>query len=232
MPVISEEEWWDGFHGQANYSTFCDWYVPNEAVLELIRSVSNTATTTNTTTEAQEEEAKGGVSVLHIGCGTSELSVLLAAEASVSQVVNVDFSEIVINGMTQKCGSDLKTLNYSFLRADICEGVGDYTDNSFQVILDKGTLDCVALVGSEGEFTRGKQMMTTVSRLLNDNGGICILISVHGPDTRLPLLDVPEYRWTVDYIALPFSPPESPEEPVTHCYVLKKQPQQPPQQPQ
>lgn len=68
---------------------------------------------------------------------------------------------------------------------DITEPLEILDSDSFALILDKGTLDCITCADSFGAKT--KQMLENIHRILAP-GGCYICVSYGRPETRLPYL--------------------------------------------
>ena len=73
-----------------------------------------------------------------VGCGNSELSEQLY-DVGYQDIVNIDISEVVIKQMKERNAS--RRPRMSFLKMDMTQM--EFPDASFQVVLDKGTLDAV-----------------------------------------------------------------------------------------
>ena len=99
---------------------------------------------------------------LDVGCGTSHLGRDLVDEGF-QKVVCLDFSEVVINKLKEKRKGEH---NLEFHCADVAKM--RLPRKSFDVVFDKGTLDCV-LSGSEGQ-KNGKKAILEISRVLKMNG--------------------------------------------------------------
>ncbi|CAG8796433.1 14507_t:CDS:2, partial [Racocetra persica] len=84
-----------------------------------------------------------GVSILMLGCGNSTLSEDMY-DAGYHNITNVDFSEIVIENMRNRC---IDKVGMSWLVMDIRDLT--FPEETFDVIIDKGTMD--ALMGDEGD---------------------------------------------------------------------------------
>jgi hypothetical protein len=70
-----------------------------------------------------------------IGCGNSKLSESIY-DVGLKNIVNIDLSEVVINQMNQK---NRHRTGMKFLKMDMLSM--DFEDASFDVVVDKGTLD-------------------------------------------------------------------------------------------
>eukprot|EP00953_Heterococcus_sp_UTEX-ZZ885_P023120 12728-Heterococcus_DN1.PRE.2 len=118
--------------------------------------------------------------ILMVGAGNSRLSEDMYDDGFTS-LTNIDASRVCID----------QRMNASAL---------EYPDETFDVALDKGTLDSV-LCG-EGSAANVAKMCMEVSRVLKPSG-VYFVISYGVPDTRLQYLQVDDYSWTVTTLTLP-----------------------------
>ena len=111
--------------------------------------------------------------VLMAGCGNSRLSEDLY-DAGFNSIENVDISAVVIRQMTDRNKS--KRPNMHFLQMDLLKM--SYTDNTFDSVIDKGTLD--AIMTDDSSETAGKvaTMVAEIRRVLKNSGRyICISLA-------------------------------------------------------
>ncbi|XP_063483414.1 eEF1A lysine and N-terminal methyltransferase isoform X4 [Symphalangus syndactylus] len=99
--------------------------------------------------------------VLVIGCGNSELSEQLY-DVGYRDIVNIDISEVVIKQM-KECNATRRP-QMSFLKMDMTQM--EFPDASFQVVLDKGTLDAVLTDEEEKTLQQVDRMLAEVGRVL------------------------------------------------------------------
>ncbi|XP_047377763.1 eEF1A lysine and N-terminal methyltransferase isoform X2 [Sciurus carolinensis] len=99
--------------------------------------------------------------VLVIGCGNSELSEQLY-DVGYQDIVNIDISEAVIKQMKERNAS--RRPQMSFLKMDMTQM--EFPDASFQVVLDKGTLDAVLTDEEEKTLQQVDRMLAEVGRVL------------------------------------------------------------------
>ncbi|XP_077757798.1 eEF1A lysine and N-terminal methyltransferase isoform X4 [Canis aureus] len=99
--------------------------------------------------------------VLVIGCGNSELSEQLY-DVGYQDIVNIDISEVVIKQMKERNAS--RRPQMSFLKMDMTQM--EFPDASFQVVLDKGTLDAVLMDEEEKTLQQVDRMLAEVGRVL------------------------------------------------------------------
>jgi hypothetical protein len=128
----------------------------------------------------------------------------------------MDFSPAVIDAMTRahtstRPGLVFRTMDVRALK---------YESESFDVIIDKGTFDCVVL--SADKSVAVNEMLSELERVLRSDGGQLFLFSLYGPNTRMPYLTNSKYNWSVEYRAINASPYELPDEQHTHLYFITK----------
>lgn len=109
-------------------------------------------------------------------------------------IANIDISGVVIEQMT-KHYSD--TPNMSWQQMNVC--ALDFSDDSFDAIIDKGTIDCV-LCG-EHAIAATNSMLSEAWRVLKPNG-YYVGISYGTPDSRLPLFAQEECDWKVSHYSV------------------------------
>ncbi|XP_027724399.1 methyltransferase-like protein 13 [Vombatus ursinus] len=111
--------------------------------------------------------------VLVVGCGNSELSEQLY-DVGYQDIVNIDISEVVIKQMKERNGS--RRPQMSFLQMDMTKM--EFPDASFQVVLDKGTLDAVLTDEEEKTLEKVDRMLAEVGRVLQVGGRyLCISLA-------------------------------------------------------
>ncbi|KAM7055274.1 eEF1A lysine and N-terminal methyltransferase isoform 2-T2 [Molossus nigricans] len=99
--------------------------------------------------------------VLVIGCGNSELSEQLY-DVGYQDIMNIDISEVVIKQMKERNAN--RRPQMSFLKMDMTQM--EFPDASFQVVLDKGTLDAVLTDEEERTLQQVDRMLAEVGRVL------------------------------------------------------------------
>ena len=131
-----------------------------------------------------------------------------------------------------------------------------FPNESFDLIIDKGTFDCVVLdqkrkplpstkktpasdTKEEGKLdvsanggahealgdVHGSvhEMLMELSRVMKQSCKF-YLFSLFPPEQRMPHLDQPDlYHWRVQYLPIPFTPLELPDQKHTHLYLITKQ---------
>ena len=115
-------------------------------------------------------------SILMLGCGNSNVSYDMMKDGY-TNIVNMDFSRVVIYQMQHKY-PQMKWEQMNALHMS-------YPDNTFQIVIDKGTLDCIFCnSGVDGIRKQVKAYCDEIERVLQDNG-LWIVISQEGPESRL-----------------------------------------------
>eukprot|EP00977_Amphora_coffeiformis_P029596 scaffold41762_cov191-Amphora_coffeaeformis.AAC.1 len=143
---------------------------------------------------------KEDVRVLHVGCGSSVLGEFLVENFSnVAQVVNVDNDKQIVQAMQnrwtkyccQRRYDEKKKERMKFIPLDLCQESIPEMDGSFDLVLDKSTLDCL-LCSEKGASC----LISETHRLLDPKDGVYLLISFHHIEMLLPLLqDCPGTDW-------------------------------------
>jgi SAM-dependent methyltransferase len=141
--------------------------------------------------------------VLHVGSGSSVLGEYLLEEPTynVGEVVNADINGDTIRQMKERWEASLRRRESSpaglltFLEVDLCSEPLNYPSHSFDMVLDKSTLDCTLC---SDDASAG--LLTEIYRLLKPEGGVYLLISFNHIDLLLPLLqDCPGVDWEVTH---------------------------------
>ena len=129
--------------------------------------------------------------VLMAGCGNSRLSEDLY-DAGFMNIDNVDISAVVIRQMTDRNKS--KRPNMQFLQMDLLKM--NFADNSFDCVIDKGTLDAIMTDDTANTIEKVTTMIAEIRRVLKNNGRyICVTLAQgHIVDF---LVDTFAARWLV-----------------------------------
>ncbi|KAL6073733.1 Endothelin-converting enzyme 2 [Balamuthia mandrillaris] len=136
--------------------------------------------------------------ILHLGCGNSSLSEDMYKEGY-KKITNVDFSSVVIQQMKERYEATMPEMQWHVM--DVLDM--SYPDASFDVAIDKGTMDALMCENSETWELDPKlaeqchKMCSEVSRVLR-SGGRYIQITFGQPHFRKRVLQRPEYGWTLE----------------------------------
>lgn len=127
-----------------------------------------------------------GPKLLIVGAGTSRLPEELAAEGF--EVQTIDFSETSVDILNKRH----KAAHLSIKNQIMDVTAMGFAEGSFDVVLDKATLDSVCCQDEEldAESTSAGRMIDEVARVLKP-GGRYVVLSIAPPDQRLGLLRRP-----------------------------------------
>ncbi|CAM9918255.1 unnamed protein product [Discosporangium mesarthrocarpum] len=136
--------------------------------------------------------------ILMVGAGNSRLSEDMFDEGYTT-ITNIDISRVCTEQMIERCrrawiykpALTWQTMNVCAL---------DYPDESFNAVIDKGTLDSV-LCG-EGSTANVAKMCMEISRALKPKG-VYLICSYGVPDNRMQYLENDDYSWTVTVHSIP-----------------------------
>ena len=140
--------------------------------------------------------------VLILGCGNSTFGQDMLMDGWWGGIVNVDFSQIVIDQMRQKYNDDFyqripqrhrrqpnqaaSPPRMEFVCADMTKRL-PFDDKSFDLIVCKGSFDAVLCgAGSVGSI---KHVVRECVRLLTPGHGILFLVTHANPDNRIVFLE-------------------------------------------
>lgn len=244
--TLGTKEWWNKYYVQSHHQ-YWDWYLQNKQVIQFVEKAikgefnpihMNNNLDDNNNNNTTESVKKSDISILQTGCGSSQLSIQLY-ELGYHHIENIDFSFPVIESMMKLHPTDkYPGLNYKHMDARSLQ----YSDNSFNVILDKGTLDCVVL--DKSDRYSGYKYLNEVYRCLKI-GGVFLCFSLFSYHERIKYFEMGTeniqennsnsnnennnnfrpLNWRIQYKALDCSPLELPNQQHTHCFICVKQAQ-------
>ncbi|RVD89609.1 uncharacterized protein DFL_000610 [Arthrobotrys flagrans] len=117
LEALAHPEYWDGRYEASQEDSF-EWFKSYEQIKTLI----------------EKHIPDQASSIINMGCGNSALSPKMY-EAGYKNLVNIDFSSIIIAKMAEKYPEQ------TWKVADVRET--GFPDDSFDVVIDKGTLDAM-----------------------------------------------------------------------------------------
>ena len=158
--------------------------------------------------------------IINIGCGNSLLSEELY-EDGYEDITNIDFSSKVINQIEEK--NKAKYPKMSFKVMDVLN-MQEIQTGSFNVALDKGTLDSVLCGDNSG--TNVQKMLNEIHRILSP-GGKYICITYGDPEHRKKYFENQQWNnLSVDKILKPNTNNEDNNEMNAknfhYIYIMKK----------
>ena len=115
-----------------------------------------------------------------IGSGLSDLGQYLY-EQGFHYITNIDVSAVAIKFMSEKHS---KYADMEYAQMDIC-AENSTPDESFNLVIDKGTLDSLACC--ESDQKKVEKMLSNVYKMLSPSGSF-VCVSRGSPDTRLGYL--------------------------------------------
>lgn len=146
-------------------------------------------------------------SVLEVGCGDSPLVTGMLTAGHSGKMHAIDFSESIIRKVIEdrkKSGTSSESIDYSVMDARKMV----YEDDSWDAVIDKGTLDAM-LCDKETGLTNARELTSEACRVLKKAAGIIVFISHIQTETSefndwmqscvLPVLDEHRsYLWKVE----------------------------------
>lgn len=152
-----------------------DWLVDYAEIRELIaEAIAKTSTDVK--------------NALVLGAGTSGLSEALVNDGAVTSVLSLDLEQHCVDIMSDKHRDD-KRMEWAVADVTDWASVKSATQNrSFDLVVDKGTLDALLCVGDCASY------LATIARTTRC-GGAVVLVSLHGPEFVDKLLDL-KTQWS------------------------------------
>eukprot|EP00792_Barthelona_sp_PAP020_P005964 TRINITY_DN2863_c1_g1_i3.p1 TRINITY_DN2863_c1_g1~~TRINITY_DN2863_c1_g1_i3.p1 ORF type:complete len:215 (+),score=58.76 TRINITY_DN2863_c1_g1_i3:45-689(+) len=197
MPEYGDPKYWDERY-EKDTGNF-DWYVTYVSLKDHI-----------------QPHLAPGSQILQLGCGNSRLAAQMY-EDGYKNITNIDISEVCVNSMKQRY-ADLAGMKWQVMNA--CKL--DFESESFDVIIDKGTLDAV-LCGRDS-FDLAFRMHQNVFKCLKP-GGTYINITYGLPETRQDHFQRQGLDWTVTTKTIPkalSSDDASKPSSYFYVYIMKK----------
>ncbi|OHT12982.1 hypothetical protein TRFO_16931 [Tritrichomonas foetus] len=175
-------EWWDEEYSKCSKNDKYEWFTGayDENFINLICNL------------IPSKDSK----IVHFGCGISRIQEAIY-DRGFTDITNNDISEHCINLMRE---SDTRGMRWDIV--DILQPF-PYSDQQFDVALDKGTLDALIIEKAdkweidEEVYETSAKYFREVSRVLKP-GGIFIQISFGQPHFRKRLFERDEFNWTVN----------------------------------
>jgi SAM-dependent methyltransferase len=204
---MDTEEWWTTYHQQ--HADFREWILAGSELADSVGAVL---------ADAARAVPGGQGRVLHIGCGSSILHEDLM-RSGFRSVVNIDFSEEIVDRMRTKFAKIADTV--SFVVADARDlAPADFGGpESFDCVVGKGLFDCLLSHGSEQHKVSNCVRALRGIRTLLRPGAVLVETSMFAPPQRLPYLQS-EGLFSVHTLVIELNPLEMPHQQFSYIYVL------------
>ena len=158
MPTYGDKDYWDQRYESTSGDLY-DWLHSFESLRPIF-----------------EKYLKPTDKIINLGCGNSSLPGDMLQAGYQSQI-GVDYSKIVIKQMKERYKV------FDKLRFEVEDVTNlSYSDGTFDVAIDKGTIDTILC--NESGFTKCALMLSEATRVLV-NDGLYIAISYGDPESRL-----------------------------------------------
>lgn len=167
-------------------------------------SANTTAVTNSTKAKAFQCLQPKNCRVLILGCGNSNFGANMfeagwRGNGQQHSFVQVDFSPVVIDQMKERYNEDYyrgvlgtdtnkpHAPRMEFLCCDITQPPLPFDTGSFDLIICKGVFD--AVLCSAGSVFNIRRLVKECVRLLNDDGGVLMVVTYGNPDNRVVFLE-------------------------------------------
>jgi ubiquinone/menaquinone biosynthesis C-methylase UbiE len=192
MAQYSKQEYWDDRY--LKDLDYFDWYQRYNNLKDLIK-----------------EHINPKCNILNIGCGNSRLSEEMYDDGYTS-ITNIDFSTVAIKQLVEKYKASRPSLKFIAMDARKLE----FTDSSFDAIIDKGTLD--SILCGENSSQNANMMLKEIERALAP-GGVYMCISFGLPEQREPHFKKLLWEIKTSTIAKPQSNEQEEEKAAQYFYI-------------
>ncbi|CAL1526174.1 unnamed protein product [Lymnaea stagnalis] len=180
--------WQSKYQGWPKDHSF-DWFPDSGLIVDTILDSLNAFNTRTPMEQRVCDSREWCLFYLDMGCGNSELSSQILAQAKVSvAVVLMDFVSEALHHQRHKMSKIIPLKTESFFCALCADVLHLPISNSlFDLISDKGTMDAILKDRNQGHM-KAKVMMSEILRVLAP-GGRYFQVSDEDPDTRLLFLE-------------------------------------------
>ena len=170
----------------------------NDAI-SLLPSRSFTSTSSPPRLPNDDFPNRDATRVMIAGCGNSLLPFDMIQAGWTGGIVGIDFSSIVISQMKIKALQSQTIIETAaakskqpedilkFSCADLTQPLPEYADESFDLIIVKGSFD--AILCSNGSRASTLKLVQNCVRLLSSDHGVLFLVTTGNPDNRLEYLE-------------------------------------------
>ncbi|GAX28758.1 endothelin-converting enzyme [Fistulifera solaris] len=206
MSFYSSLNYWNQRYATTANDQPCEWYM-NYNQLRPFLEPDRMGVAPGTTLRVQKPQIlksnrfprKRECRVLILGCGNSTLGEEMILDGWLGPIMNVDFSDVVIDQMKHKYGEAFyrnvfgyKPLHpMKFVCADITKPL-PFANESFDLIICKGAFDAVL----SGPKTSVHLVVAEIHRVLARSHGVFFLVTTGNPDSRVEYL---EYKYELNH---------------------------------
>jgi ubiquinone/menaquinone biosynthesis C-methylase UbiE len=110
------------------------------------------------------------MAILEIGCGDCPLISDLSDRENLVEMIGIDFSQTVVDGLLAKYKNKPKAPHYLYMDARKL----DFQNEKFQFIIDKGTIDAM-LCDQVNGFENARMIIEEAIRVLKKSGSMMII---------------------------------------------------------
>eukprot|EP00696_Hemimastix_kukwesjijk_P000100 gnl/Hemi2/10151_TR3521_c0_g1_i1.p1 gnl/Hemi2/10151_TR3521_c0_g1~~gnl/Hemi2/10151_TR3521_c0_g1_i1.p1 ORF type:complete len:359 (+),score=114.36 gnl/Hemi2/10151_TR3521_c0_g1_i1:42-1079(+) len=162
--TFTQSEYWQHFNADGDDSdTDCfDWYSAEELLVQQIVALA----------KKLRPDAYQDVRVLDVGTGTCPLLFTLAQQHGFRKLTGVDFSERAINFDIRRAAKEQLQIQFDVMDAKNLT----FPSASFDIVVDKGCLDCFVNGGSSPEGLA--QYLSGLARVLEPAAGCLLVVAV------------------------------------------------------
>ncbi|CCK69907.1 Efm4p KNAG_0D01550 [Huiozyma naganishii CBS 8797] len=200
---LGTKQYWDDFYAverknfKANEEDTGEcWFDDNDAEQKMVDFLSD---------NIEQYSIESGSSMIDLGTGNGHLLFELAENDFAGPMLGVDYSEESVQFANEIAQSRGLSSTITFEQADIFSD--DWSPGEFDIVLDKGTLDAIALSGLQiGNKSVVECYSTVVEKLLKD-GGVFLITSCNFTQEELTkIIETDNLKvWeTVDYPVFEF----------------------------
>ena len=174
-----------------------EWFETADSALPAIEAVASKVARNRSL-----PDVAGGLDILHVGSGTSSLGFRLAEAGH--NVCNVDVCEEALAFLESQAAashsdgnSSKPTGTNSFVHLDVLDIAKHFGPESFDLVVDKGTLDALLFRGLDP----ARDMCRAICTVLRE-GGAYAQLTREDPELRMEAFAIDDLPWSVSWHAV------------------------------